>query len=197
MAGQPYDVAAVISTIPPRELAGAVALPDSFLEAFDLPYQGAVCILLALDRSLTGVWWTNIMRKGLRFNALVEHTRFRPVADYGSHVHYLASYPGTGSRFFEMPGDEIFREYFDSLREIFPDLTERNVVDYRVVVDRHSALIPRVGIAERIRALGIRTPVENLFMGGIINSYPERSINASVALARECVEAATSVMGRP
>lgn len=190
--GRQYDVSAVISTIPPRELAKIVALPGSFLDVYDLPYQGVVCVLLALDRSLTGVWWTNIMSKNLRFNALVEHTRFRPVGDYGSHVHYLASYPGNDSRFFDMPSDEVFREYFASLREIFPTLSEKNIVDYRVVVDRESAVIPRVGVAERIRTLGVRTPIDNLFVGGIVNSYPERSINTCIARARECVEAAVS-----
>jgi len=190
--GQPYDVRAVISTIPPRELARVLEPSGSVLDAYDLPYQGTVCVLLALDRSLTSVWWTNIMSKDLLFSALVEHTRFRSVADYGSHVHYLASYPGDGSRFFDMPGDEVFREYFASLRQIFPELSENNVIDYRVVVDRHSALVPRVGVAERIRTLGIRTPIANLFLAGIINSYPERSIDTCVARARECVAAAVT-----
>jgi protoporphyrinogen oxidase len=188
--GRQYDVSSVIGTIPPRELARVLGPPGSFLDTYDLPYQGSVCILLALDRSLTSVWWTNIMSRNLHFSALVEHTRFRPVADYGSHVHYLASYPGNGSRFFAMTSDEVFREYFGSLREIFPELSEKNVVDFRVVVDRHSALIPRVGVAEKIRALGVRTPIDNLFLGGIINSYPERSINMCVARAKECVAAA-------
>ena len=191
VAGRTHEVAAVISTVPPRELVDAVPLPESFLDVYDLPYQGTVCVLLALDRSLTGVWWTNVMIKGLRFNGLVEHTQIRPPADYGAHVHYLASYPGAGADVYSKPTDEVFHEYFDSLRTIYPALTERNVVDYRVVVDHHSALIPRVGIARRLRDLGVRTPLDNLFVGGIINSYPERSINASIARARECVDAAT------
>jgi protoporphyrinogen oxidase len=190
--GRRLDVAAVISTIPPRELAGAVALPDAFLQKYDLPYQGTVCVLLALDRSLTPVWWTNIMTTGPRFNAIVEHTRFRPAADYGSHVHYLASYPPNGSGLFDVTEDEIFRQYFDSLRSLFPGLSEANVVDWRVAVDRHAAVIPRVGVADRVRALGIRTPLDNLFVGGVINSYPERSIDSCIARARECVDAAVS-----
>jgi protoporphyrinogen oxidase len=190
VSGQRHDVAAVISTIPPRELAGAIALPDSFLHRYDLPYQGTVCVLLALDRSLTPVWWTNIMSTDLRFNAIVEHTRFRPVADYGSHVHYLASYPPNGSDLFDAPADAVFRDYFGSLRSIFPSLSEANVVDRRVTVDRHAAVIPRVGVAERIRVLGVRTPLDNLFVGGVINSYPERSIDSCIARARECVDAA-------
>jgi protoporphyrinogen oxidase len=191
--GQRHDVAAVISTVPPAELATVLKPQGPLLDLCDLPYQGSVCVLLALDRSLTGVWWTNIMNGNLCFSAVVEHTQFRPAADYGSHIHYLASYPEHGSRFFDMPADEVFREYFASLREVFPDVSERNVVDYRVVVDRHSALIPRVGVAHRIRALGIGTSIDNLFLGGIVNSYPERSMNASVARARECVAAALTV----
>jgi hypothetical protein len=61
-----------------------------------------------------------------------------------------------------------------------------------VVVDHHSALVPRVGVAERIRRLGIRTPLNNLFMAGIVNSYPERSIDTCVARAEECVAAAVT-----
>jgi protoporphyrinogen oxidase len=195
--GTTYDVSALISTIPPRALAASVPLPAAFLEKFDLPYQGSVCLLLALDRPLTGAWWTNIMDSPVCFNAIVEHTQFRPRADYGADVCYLASYPPAGSRFFGMTPDAIFAEYFAGLKTLFPGLNDENVVDYRVVVDRHAAVVPRQGVAERMRALDITTPLDNLFVGGIVNSYPERSLNSCIARARECANAACPEAVRP
>jgi protoporphyrinogen oxidase len=190
--GASHDATAMISTIPPRELAGSIPLPASFLEKFDLPYQGSVCVLLALDRPLTGAWWTNIMGSRVCFNAIVEHTELRPRDDYGADICYLASYPATGSRYFDMPHDAVFSEYFAGLKALFPELREQNVLDYRVAVDRHSAVIPRVDVVERMRCLDVTTPIENLFVGGIVNCCPERSINSCIARARECVEAAVA-----
>lgn len=190
--GRRYDTAAVISTIPPCELAKVLPVPRALFDAYDLPYQGSVCVLLALDRSLTGAWWTNVMSGTRRFGAIVEHTTLRPVVHPGLHLHYLSSYPAAGSPAFGMSSDRIFLEYFADLREVFPALSEESVLDYRVAVDRYSAIVPRVGVAERIRANGITTPLRNLFMAGIVNSYPERSMDASIGRARECVAAAVA-----
>jgi|WetSurMetagenome_2_1015567.scaffolds.fasta_scaffold187768_1 protoporphyrinogen oxidase len=188
--GRRHDTSAVISTIPPRQLASVLNTPPDILQAYDLPYQGSVCVLVALDRSLTGVWWTNVMSGMRRFGAIVEHTTLPPVVHPGLHLHYLSSYPEASSPVFEMPSEQVFGEFFADLRDIFPGLSADNVLDYRVAVDRYSALIPRVGVVERVRANGVTTPIRNLFIAGIVNSYPERSMDASIARARECVAAA-------
>ncbi len=83
--GTPYD--AVISTIPPGQLhlIGGPELPE-------IPYQGAACMTLGLDRDVTeNIYWLN-MKDDAPYGAVVSHTNFIPLERYGEHILYLASY---------------------------------------------------------------------------------------------------------
>jgi protoporphyrinogen oxidase len=83
--GNRYDT--IISTIPPQELErmGGPALPH-------VPYQGAACMTLALERQVTeGIYWLN-MKDAAPYGAVVAHTNFIPIERYREHIVYLASY---------------------------------------------------------------------------------------------------------
>ena len=57
-----------------------------------VPYQGAACVTLAIDRDVTkGIYWLN-MKDSAPYGAVVSHTNFIPVDRYGEHLVYLASY---------------------------------------------------------------------------------------------------------
>ncbi len=94
--GERFDT--VVSTIPPQLLAAMTGLPLT-----PIPYQGAACMTLALDREVTnGIYWLN-MKDEAPYGAVVAHTNFVPVERYGEHLVYLASYfagdfrPGTAT----------------------------------------------------------------------------------------------------
>ena len=75
---------AVLCTIPPRGTGTGGAM--------DVPYQGAACMTIGLDRDVTGgVYWLN-MKDPAPYGAVVSHTNFAPVEWYGEHLVYLASY---------------------------------------------------------------------------------------------------------
>ena len=62
------------------------------LDIAPVPYQGAACMTLALDRDVTdGIYWLN-MKDAAPYGAVVSHTNFAPLAWYGEHLVYLASY---------------------------------------------------------------------------------------------------------
>lgn len=57
-----------------------------------VPYQGAACMTIGLDRDVTGgIYWLN-MKDPAPYGAVVSHTNFVPVERYGEHLVYLASY---------------------------------------------------------------------------------------------------------
>ena len=57
------------------------------------PAYGAHCLVLALDRPLTSVYWMNVNDPGYPFMALVEHTNYQNASDYGGrHLVYLGNY---------------------------------------------------------------------------------------------------------
>ncbi len=89
--GERFDT--VVSTIPPQVLA-----PMAGLSLAPIPYQGAACMTLALDREVTnGIYWLN-MKDPAPYGAVVAHTNFVPVERYGEHLIYLASYFAGDSR---------------------------------------------------------------------------------------------------
>jgi protoporphyrinogen oxidase len=162
--GTRYD--AVISTIPPQELShmGGLALPT-------IPYQGAACLTLAMDREVTnGIYWLN-MKDSAPYGAVVSHTNFIPSDRYGEHIVYLAS-------------------YFSGA--ISPQLDERMMADFctrfgvprgdihwhRMAVDPWAGPVYTTGYGSLIPAY----EQNGLFMAGMFSktNYPERSMEGSV-----------------
>nr|WP_321349686.1 NAD(P)/FAD-dependent oxidoreductase [uncultured Methanoregula sp.] len=159
-----YD--AVISTIPPQELErmGGPALPP-------IPYQGAACLTLAMDREVTnGIYWLN-MKDSAPYGAVVTHTNFIPSERYGEHIVYLASYFSGG---------------------VSPQLDERMMNDFctrfgvpkneihwhRMAVDPWAGPVYNTGYGSLIPSY----EQSGLFMAGMFSktNYPERSMEGSI-----------------
>jgi hypothetical protein len=83
--GDTYDC--VVSTLPPQVTADLTGL-----DIARVPYQGAACMTLALDRDVTdGIILAEYEGRGpLRRGG--SHTNFAPLAWYGEHLVYLAYY---------------------------------------------------------------------------------------------------------
>jgi protoporphyrinogen oxidase len=175
--GNRYD--AVISTIPPQELqkAGGPVLPP-------VPYQGAACVTLAIDRDVTrNIYWLN-MKDIAPYGAVVSHTNFIPVERYGEHLIYLASYfSGT------VPAniDKIMLDDFCSRFSV-----ARNEIRWhRVAVDPWAGPVYTTGYKSLVPAY----ENQGLYMAGMfsITNYPERSMEGSI---RAGSEVAAMIMGR-
>jgi len=162
---------AVISTIPPQELqkAGGPVLPP-------VPYQGAACITLALDRDVTeGIYWLN-MKDPAPYGAVVSHTNFIPVERYGTHLVYLASYfSGT------VPAhiDRVLIGDFCTRFSVSPD----EIRWHRIAIDPFAGPIYTTGY----RSLIPSYEQHGLYMAGMFSrtNYPERSMEGSVRAGTE------------
>ncbi len=181
----------IISTIPPRELTKIVSFKDDYREKLNsLDYQGCICVLFGFKEKITDYYWTNIIRDDIIFGAIIEHTNFQPLSNYGEHIIYLASYPEEKSWLWGLSDDKIFKIYFDDLKKIFPKLEEENVTWKMVVNDVYGGLIYKKMIKSNIPSY--ETPVKGLFVAGMFNSYPDRNINTSIKIGGECVKLVSS-----
>jgi protoporphyrinogen oxidase len=175
--GTAFD--AVISTIPPQNLqnAGGPVIPP-------VPYQGAACVILAIDRDVTrGIYWLN-MKDSAPYGAVVSHTNFIPVDRYGERLVYLASYfSGT------VPAqiDQVMMNDFCSRFSV----ARSEIRWHRVAVDPWAGPVYTTGYKSLIPAY------ENhgLFMAGMFSmaNYPERSMEGSV---RAGIEVAACIRER-
>jgi len=175
---------AVISTIPPQELEriGGPAQPH-------IPYQGAACMTLALDRQVTdGIYWLN-MKDSAPYGAVVSHTNFIPQERYGEHIVYLASYfSGT------IPSQLDERMILDFCRRF--NVSEREIHWHRMAVDPWAGPVYTTGYRSLIPGYGHA----GLFMAGMFTStnYPERSMEGSIRAGHdvaECVRTAAKAAG--
>jgi protoporphyrinogen oxidase len=171
--GIQYDT--VVSTIPPQELErlGGPAAPH-------VPYQGAACMTLALDRQVTdGIYWLN-MKDPAPYGAVVTHTNFIPRERYGEDIVYLASY---FSGLVPLQLDE--RMISDFCRRF--SVAENEIHWHRMAVDLWAGPVYTTGYRSLIRGY------ENsgMYSAGMFSAtnYPERSMEGSIRAGLEVAEA--------
>jgi|TARA_Y100000310_G_scaffold38777_1_gene36288 protoporphyrinogen oxidase len=178
----------LISSIPPFVLTKLVRFPQEYEHKLNqLEYQPAICIVMGINKQVTEkFYWVNVMKSNNSFGTFIEHTNFIPKEFYNDvHIIYLASYVDKKSNLMYMDEKKVFRFYFDNFAKMFPKLSIRDVKWWRVSRDFNTGLIYKRGISKLIPT--IQTPIKNVFIGGMFNSYPERSINKSVELGAQIV----------
>ncbi len=174
----------LVSTLPPRILLQFVKFPKEYSKKLEsLEYQGACCVLVGLNKPLTPYYWTNILEKA-HFGAVIEQTNFVSASNYeGDHFVYLASYPDKQSKVWQMSEKEVGEAYIADMDRIFG---KQEVKWHKVFRLPAAGLIYHMGILKHM--VPVNTPVSNLFVAGMFNSYPERSIDKSVSFAKEIVK---------
>jgi len=172
----------VISTIPPDSLNKLVKFDKEYEKRLlRIEYQGAVCVIMGLKKPLSRYYWTNMMDREVCFGAIMEHTNLMPPGDYNmDHIVYLGSYCNRKSDLLKISDKEIFRRYFRDLQKRFKDLSKDDLLWWKVARLHHAGIIYKKNILSDI--LGFETPIKNLYIGGMFNSYPERGIDLSTKI---------------
>jgi protoporphyrinogen oxidase len=150
---------------------------------------GAHCLILALDRPLTDVYWLNLNDPGFPFMALVEHTNYMPATDYGGrHLLYLGSY--------RPMDDPVMRQQLDEVADAYlPHLVRLNrSFELSWVTDRWMFAAPfaqpLVTVDYRDHIPPLRTPLPGLWQASMFQVYPhDRGQNYSIQLAERLVAA--------
>jgi protoporphyrinogen oxidase len=170
--GTRYD--AVVSTIPPQELerfGGPVLSP--------VPYQGAACMTLGIERDVTGgIYWLN-MKDPAPYGAVVAHTNFIPPDRYGEHIVYLASYFSG-----KVPPNLDTQMLTDFCHRF--SLAEDEIHWHRMAIDPWAGPVYTTGY----RSLIPSYEHQGLYMAGMFSrtNYPERSMEGSIRAGSEVAE---------
>ena len=149
-----------------------------------IDFQGSICIILGLKKSLTKYFWINVMKKKYYFNALIEHTNFQPTYKYKEHIVYLASYPERNSGLWKLNDKEIFRKYISSLNELYPNFNEKDINWHRVFKEE-DGLIYKKGLLKNMPSL--KSPIKGLFVCGMMCGYPDREIERMARISKRSV----------
>lgn len=180
----------VISTFAPRLTARLVPeLPDEWRARHEWGRAyGAHCLVLALDRPLTSVYWLNVNDPGFPFMALVEHTNYMPASDYGGrHLVYLGNYRPMDDPLMTATRDEVLHEFLPHLPRINPSFKRSWVTDAWSFAAPFAQ--PIVTTDYRHHIPPVKTPIPNLWMANMFQVYPhDRGQNYSIALAEKLVK---------
>jgi protoporphyrinogen oxidase len=180
----------VISTLPTRLTARLVpSLPDEWRARFEWGRAyGAHCLILALDRPLTGgIYWLNVNDPGYPFMALVEHTNLRPTSEYGGrHLIYLGNYRPMDDPIFRRPKEELVAEASAALGRLAPGFEPAQVTESWAFAAPFAQPIVTTDYREHIPPF--ETPLTGLYVANMFQVYPhDRGQNYSIALAERLV----------
>jgi len=179
----------VISTLPPRLLCRLVPeLPADYRAQYDWGRAyGAHCLILALDHPLTDSYWMNINDPGFPFLALVEHTNYMPLGDYGGrHLLYLGNYRPMDDPLFKQSKEEVLAEFLPHLARVNPAFSPSWVTESWAFAAPFAQPIVTTEYKDHIPPFD--TPIPGLYEASMFQVYPhDRGQNYSVLLAEELV----------
>ena len=153
---------------------------------------GAHCVVLALDRPLTSVYWLNVNDPGYPFMALVEHTNYRAASEYGGrHLIYLGNYKPMDSPLMTASLDDILDEFLPSLARLNPAFDRSWLTDAWAFAAPFAQPIVTVDYRDHIPPFA--TPVPGLWIASMFQVYPhDRGQNYSISLGERLVERLTT-----
>lgn len=173
----------VVSTVSPHALSRMI--PD----APDIPYQGTACALFGMDRELmSDIYWLNI-KSDVPFGAVIAHTNFLPVTDYGEHLVYVTAYfQDAHDQRWQSQERELIDSYLDGLEKLFPEFRRDGVRWWRLARNIDTAPVYLTGYARNIPPYA--TEIDGFYLAGMFSgtNYPERSMNGSILAGFGCAD---------
>ena len=179
----------VISTLPTALTVKLTPeMPADYSERHPAPKAlGAHCLILSLDRPLTGEYWIGNNEPELPFLAVVEHTAMVPPAEYGGrHLVYLGNYRPHDDPLFSWSKDEVIDNFEAGIKRLNPAFDRSWIKDSWSFGAPFAQPIVTPSFARTIP--GFDTPVAGLYVANMFQVYPyDRGQNYSIALAERLV----------
>jgi protoporphyrinogen oxidase len=143
----------------------------------DVDYLGAVCVIFTSKQSLSKYYWHNINDSQSPFLAMIQHTNMIDKNNYGGkHVYYLGTYVPHDHKYFSQNDKEIYKEFFDYLKVVFPKFSEKEI---------DKSFVFKFKNAQHIVTKNYKTPnfklQKNIYQSNFAQIYPEdRGTNFAV-----------------
>jgi len=164
------------------------------LEAID--YIGNTCLVLELNRPLSGTYWLNVNDPSFPFVGVIEHTNFASAETYGGrHIVYLSKYLPHTDPLYAMDADQFLAYAMPFLQRMFPAFEASWIEAHHlwkarwsqpVVVKHYGALIPPA-----------QGPEAGLTLCSMAQIYPEdRGTNYAIREGRKAGAAIAVALGR-
>lgn len=151
-----------------------------------------LCLVLLLDRSLSGQYWTNVHDPSFPFVGVIEHTNFEPPETYhGAHVVYLSRYLPESDAWWGKPDEQVLAEALGHLRRLFPHFDRSWLRGHHVWRARWAQPVVTPGYGARIP--DHRSPLPGAWLATMAQIYPEdRGTNYAIREGRKVAKLMTA-----
>jgi protoporphyrinogen oxidase len=188
---RPFDK--VLLTIPNPEILKIIQdvhVSAAWTGIIQTEYLGIVCALLILNRSLSPYYVINVLDKNLPFTGIVESTNIIPEGTFGGrHLVYLPKYVTQDDPLNKTPDHRIQEEFTESLRKIFPDLRNEDILHSQIFRENCVQPIHRPRTAETRPSS--RSPLPGVYLANA-SLIPNSTLNNNAVL--EEVQEAVKMM---
>lgn len=187
-----FVVDAVIAAVSSRQFANITTglnLSEDYANRLrQVRYKGDLCLVLRLRNSLSPYYWTTVC-DDLPFVVVVEHTNLTGPDSYGGHVVYLSRYLDVSHPLWIQSDGDIFRQFTEALRSMYPAFDPVDVLDWRLRRTRYAQPVITCGYKDRQPAMA--TTATGVYLAGMAQIYPEdRGMNYAVRIANEAASLA-------
>ena len=122
-------------------------------------YQGIVCASFVLDRPLGGFYVTNITDDGFPFTGVIEMTALVGTETFGGrHLVFLPRYTTMDDEAWDWSDEELVARFMTSLRRMYPDLTDDNLLEAKVSRVRHVLAVSTINHSRSIPPVWTSVP---------------------------------------
>ena len=186
--GPSLDFDRVVSTLPPHLTGRLADLPDLTRPIGGGAPLSAQCLILALDRPLTGTYWIGVGDAGAPFLAIVEHTAMCSPEDYGGrHLLYLGAYRERDDPRLSKSAEELIEIALPQLRLLNPAFDPAWIQERWLFAAPNAQ--PVVDRAYKAAIPPFETPMADLYLATMFQVYPhDRGQNYSIELAERLVK---------
>lgn len=148
-------------------------------------YLGNVCLILRLDRSLSGTYWMNVNDPGFPFVGVIEHTNFDSPENYrGSHIVYLSRYLSVEDPIWSYSDAEYLEFALPYLQTMFPYFDRSWIIDSAVWRSAYAQPVTEKHYSQYVP--GRETPFDNVLISTMAQIYPEdRGTNYAIREAKD------------
>jgi protoporphyrinogen oxidase len=125
----------------------------------DIVYQGIVCASFVFNRPLGGFYVTNITDDGFPFTGVIEMTALVDPATFGGrNLVFLPRYTTMDDEAWEWSDEEVVQRFMASLRRMYPDLRDDNLLEAKVSRVRHVLAVSTINHSQSIPPVWTSVP---------------------------------------
>lgn len=126
-------------------------------------YLGVICMAVLLRKPISEFYITNITDDRFPFTGVIEMTALvDPKYLGGNSLVYLPKYVVADDPLFDKPDEEIRNYFLDHFLQMYPSLTEADIVFAGVAKAKHVITVARLGYSDKLP--DIRTSVPNVYV---------------------------------